>query len=234
MSTDGASPAEQLNAFIREHFTAADLKESGAVLYSTQESLHKAPALIFATNPGGDPERLSGADYAIGNRVFASRHELTFGWKPDGSYTPLQKRVRGLLSDMLGLDDVAAIPYTNLIFQRTANTSGLDWSLADKCWAVNKLILDLVRPHLIITIGNGRGNSPYAYLRQALQADSEQTAPSGFGNYQLRYATARQHDARVGLLGLPHLSRYPITNSAYQSAQRWVQARAAEAGISSS
>ncbi|HYW93068.1 MAG TPA: hypothetical protein VFA95_11535, partial [Gammaproteobacteria bacterium] len=190
-----------------------------------------APALIFATNPGGDPEQLSGPDYAIGNRVFAKHHELTVGWKDQHAYTPLQQRLRGLLKDTLGLEDIAAVPYTNLIFQRTSNTSGLDWSLADKCWPVNELILSLVRPRLVITIGNGLGNSPYAYLKHVLEGDAEQSAPSGFGRYRLRYATARHDGYPVSLLGLPHLSRYPVTSPAYGNARAWIQARAMEAGV---
>lgn len=231
MNVDRISNAERLLTVLRCHFTNAELAQSGAILYSTESALREAPVIVFGTNPGGASEEYTDAVHLIGNAVFSTQHELTIGWRSDGTYTPLQTRLRSLLGDLLGIDDLASILYTNLIFQRTANISKLDWSLADKCWPVNELILGIVRPRLVICIGNARRNSPYAYLKKIFKGDAEQSAPANFGRYQLRYAAARQKGGTVGLLGLPHLSRYPITGPGFGAARSWVRARAVEAGV---
>lgn len=226
-STDTAAD-KCLEACIKAHLDDAELHRSGAILYSTRASLRQAPLLIMGTNSGGS-EKESGTDYTIANRIFAKKHELTIGWKNDDGFTPLQTRLRALLEKILNIHDIESVPYTNLIFMRTRDTTSLNWDLARKCWPVNKCILDIVQPRLVITIGNALGNSPYAFLKLKFESSNEQETLSGHGRYQLRYSAMSNGNKKFSVLGLPHLSRYSIMS--YPEDQHWVVNRAKEAGL---
>lgn len=223
--TSNTAATERLQACIKTHLDDAELCRSGAILYSTRTSFRQAPLLVMGTNPGGLEK---GAGYAIANNIFAETHNLIIGWKADGGFTPLQNRLREFLKK-LNIPDIESVPYTNLIFMRTQDTTSLDWDLAKECWPINKLILDIVQPHLVITIGNGLGNSPYTFLKQELECSNEQETPSGFGHYQLRYSVMSNGNKKFGMLGLPHLSRYPIAS--YPEDQDWAISRAKESGL---
>jgi len=221
--------ARTLETRLRKTFTVEALCQSGAVLYCTRDLLHSSSLLIFGTNPGGTPSELSGPEFSIGKRLFSKHHELTIGWKTDGSFTPLQVRLRFLLQNLLGIKDVETVPYTNLVFMRTRDTKSLDWNLAHQCWKVNALIFDITRPVLTITVGNGLHNSPYAFLNGKLRGVQHQEVHSGYGHYKLRYFVGEFNGRKLCVIGLPHFSRYQIMK--YPASQNWIVDRAREAGV---
>ncbi len=207
---NGNDPVIRLHTCVKQNLTN-NLDKSGAVLYSTNETLKPFWMLIVGTNPGGSATELGGSQYAIKNNIVALAPELlSKEWGENGELTPLQKRIKLVVEEWLEAGSLKYAPYTNLIFMRTKNTTTINWNWADTCWPVNEFLLDTIQPSLILTIGNGRRQSPYAFLSSKLKAQNESSCPSGFGRYALRSATGHHRDRKITLLGLPHLSRYPI------------------------
>lgn len=132
---------------------------------------------------------------------------------------PLQKRVRLLLEEILELEprDVCA---SNLIFFRSKNANGVHYPEdADRCWPIHALILQIVQPKLIIAFGNGEKESTYSYLRDKFynrEQCEEEVYLAGYDNWKVRSFRCRLKvespyaDIDIGVVGLPHLSRYTI------------------------
>jgi hypothetical protein len=125
-------------------------------------------------------------------------------------------RIKWLLEN-LGLvpQGVAA---SNLIFPRSRDAaSSRFFELSKICWPVDADILDIVRPQPVIVYGNS-GLSPYKFLFDKFEADSEECEPSGHGAWLCRSFIV---PGRFRVVGVPHMSRYKI--SAHDSVVNWVK-----------
>lgn len=229
----GMSP-DDLQAFVnsaRRHL-APIFERSGNVLYSGVETLRPGTVYLLGLNPGGDPDDEILRAQTIGKTLAAlpTKHEnewLDKSWRRTGVRTPpgkspLQLRVQALLRE-LGLEPREACS-ANLIFARSRNAAGSGFrDLAPLCWPVHEQILGIVRPRVILTIGNASG-SPYAWLKSRLApTSSEVTVPSGHGGWTCRSFT----DGRYRVVGLPHLSRYAVDR--HPHVFEWLRRLAVEA-----
>ena len=209
---------DNLVAFAEERLKPI-LHRSGRILYSQAYTLRRGPMYLLGLNPGGDPT----THYdTVGSSLkeILQRTENAYldeSWRNcvDGR-SPLQLRVQWLLTE-LGFQtrDICA---SNLIFTRSVSATGSGYpEAAELCWPVHEKIIALVQPTFIIAFGNS-GKSTYQFLRQKLSATNEQRFPSGHGTWECKTFVC-SNGMRV--FGLPHLSRYAVSNNPRVAA--WVR-----------
>lgn len=117
-------------------------------------------------------------------------------------------------------ESIRAVCASNLIFFRSKREGGVDCPKdACECWSIHELILQVVKPKLIVAFGNGEGGSTYSYLRNKFcekKKHGEKTQCSDHSNWKVKSfqgwlkagSADINHDMWVA--GLPHLSRYAI------------------------
>lgn len=195
------------------------LDRSGRVLYSGAHTLQRGPMYLLGLNPGGDPTTHKDT---VGSSLKEIRQRtenayLDEVWKNAAvGRSPLQLRVQWLMSE-LGFDtrDICA---SNLIFTRSVSATGSGYpEMAELCWPVHEKIIAVIQPKFIIAFGNS-GKSPYQFLRQKLSATTEQRFPSGHGTWECSTFVG---SSGMRVFGLPHLSRYAVSN--HQRVVEWVR-----------
>jgi len=195
----------------KQHLSAI-LDRSGNVLYSSIDTLRPGPVYLLALNPGGDPNDSKHRQQTIRSALeqLPSKRENEFldvSWRDRGvrreaGESILQRRVRRL-TELLGLD-LRSICAANLIFARAVDAQSSEFHrLAPTCWPVHRMILDIVQPRLVLSLGNGE-LSAYAFIRHQLRGGVEESIPSGHGDWECRSFRT----AGMTIVGLPHLSRY--------------------------
>ena len=191
------------------------LDQSGAFLYSSHDTIRPGEVYLLGLNPGGQggPSLKGRLDTLLSREENAYLDEA---WdNGGGSYkpgeAPLQKRVNWLLSQ-LG-SDTRDVLSTNLIFMQSRDASGVSIEHAKLCWPVHEALLSIVRPSIILTIGNS-SFSPYGYLH-TLYGGSQRYTTSGHGDWSLKGFNAQMPWGEVFVAGLPHLSRYDPTDKQY-------------------
>lgn len=210
--------AEQFIAEARRHLLPI-LGESGGILYSSFATLAPGTFYILGLNPGG---ALGSGDTLAQclDRLpeYKDNAYLDEDWSSDSRHYdagghPLQRHLFMLMQE-LG-EDLRQVCAANLIFSRSPDQYGADYpDRGHICWPVHQMILNVVRPSVIIAFGNG-GISPYAFLALKHQETlgmwpEEATHPAQYGTWQCKAFQTRIEDMDILVLGLPHLSRYTI------------------------
>jgi hypothetical protein len=229
------------NEFIEEsheHLKEVKLLNlSGALLYSSYSTLVKGDLYLIGLNPGG-PETDSytikqGLDEFENNMKNAKEWNayVDDNWydpkihpEKKGEY-PLQRRVKFLIKE-LG-EDINRVCTSNLIFTRSPNQNGSFYpENADKCWRIHEMILKIVQPKIIIAFGNSN-ISPYDYL-QKKHFEIQKEWPkylndknAGHRNWKCKGFNFDIGYLKCLVIGLPHLSRYDITN--HKEVIKWMQ-----------
>ena len=217
---------DQFVSSAREHLKGKDLLHlSGEVLYSAASTLRPGAVYLLGHNPGGDEQNvelptvgtsLDGLPSQTWNSYIDTQWAGRGGKKYAAGEAPLQLRVKWLL-EKLGLDprDVAA---SNLIFPRSRDAASSRFlELSKICWPVHADVLQIVRPQMVIVYGNS-GLSPYRFLLDMFEPDSEECQPSGHGAWLCRSFVVPD---RFRVVGIPHMSRYKI--SAHDDVANWVR-----------
>lgn len=194
----------------------------GRVLYSGLHTLTVGQLYILGFNPGGDP------DDPLATTLSADLETLRSG-KRDNAYisedwgsaageAPFQKRIRWLATLFdTRIEDVCG---SNLIFCKSKTSWDVPYpDYAAKCWPVHELILDVVTPRFVVAIGNGEKRSAFSYLRSKISAPIDnqddqgvQTISSGHPRFQLKAFRGTYNGRPLVVIGLPHLSYYPLTS----------------------
>lgn len=124
---------------------------------------------------------------------------------------PLQRRVIWLLESLnQNPRDVCA---SNLIFQTSNAAEGVSFGLAGICWPVHEAIIEIIRPKLLIVFGNGKPNSPYAFLRELFPGKDEHEFEAGHGDWKCRGFFTEINGVPLYVAGLPHLSKFDPTKN---------------------
>jgi hypothetical protein len=210
----------------REHLKDKDvLHLSGEVLYSAASTLRPGPVYLLGHNPGGNDQNvdLPTVDSSLDDLPSKTWNSyIDTAWSGRGGLTyavgeaPLQLRVKWLLKN-LGLPP-QDVPASNLIFPRSRDAASSRFLEFSKiCWPVHADVLDIVRPQMVIVYGNS-GLSPYRFLFDKFEPDSEDCQPSGHGTWQCRSFVV---PGRFRVVGIPHMSRYKI--SAHDDVVNWVK-----------
>jgi hypothetical protein len=196
------------------------LRSSGFLFVSPAASLRPSPVYLLGHNPGGDPAELRedtvgrSLDDLLGRQAHHKYRDEA--WKVGGRVrppggAPLQKRAWWLLEKLVPELPTEQVPCSNLIFVRSRSVEQLPAGHAERCWQVHQLLIEeVVRPRVILVFGNSRTRSPFQFLleRWGSEATAKEERPSGHG----RYCCRRFHTpSGMGVVGLPHLSRYDIT-----------------------
>jgi hypothetical protein len=125
--------------------------------------------------------------------------------------SPHQMRVKKLC-EMFGYSS-ADVFAANAIFVRTCDSRGLDASLWQKCWPIHQWFLSIVKPKVVVCLGNGEALSPFSLLWQACERPTITNIGASFRDGRWFRAKIRA-DSGVDteVVGVPHPSRYPISS----------------------
>ena len=175
-------------------------------------TLKPGRVFLLGLNPGGSPQRLDLPTVGGSlDRLPAGEAKVYLDTCWNGyalGEAPLQMRVTQLLRQ-LG-EDPASVAASNLILVRSrdASSSRFD-TCADLCWRVHEKILEIIRPRLLLVLGNS-GGSPYPYPARHFQATEHTVDPSGYGTWTCRSFVVSGRFRVVGLrhLGLPRGPRW--------------------------
>ena len=156
------------------------MQESGSVFYSGRAAFSKpAPVYLLGVNPGGSPA--SQQEPRIGTHCrsvlydenyenWSAYLDLAWGARTEKGGAPMQRRIAHLFQQ-LGLD-LRKTPASNLIFQRSRDVSAIKkdfLKLADRCWPFHQVVIQALRPKLILCMGKDCSG----YVRERLGADEE-------------------------------------------------------------
>lgn len=128
-------------------------QRSGAVLYSGADTLRQGDIYLVGYNPGGAEERETIAGSLATLRP--TGNDWCNPWGAGDQFLPIQLRVHSVFRALEV--DPASVFTTNAIFVRSGRTGSLKdpWELWwAHCWRVHQLFLSVVRPRLIVCLGN--------------------------------------------------------------------------------
>ena len=214
------------------------LKEPGCVLNSGWDTVSPGEIYVLGLNPGGNPENFGS---------IASHIEATPGgpwscydesWNTLPGRHPHQLRAKKYIFT-LGFDhrDVLA---TNAYF--TTSKDARDLALITSrmlCgsanafapyWEVHKLLLSIVRPKLILCLGNSESpnGSSFAALRAAMGLNGARGESQNYRNGKYFVAVAPwDRTNNVFVAGVPHPSRF----AASEGLSEFLRAFGKKAGI---
>jgi hypothetical protein len=153
------------------------LGESGKIFYSGRAAFSlssPAPLYILGVNPGGDPDNDSTEN--IDSHTQEVLHDLPSNWSAyrDESWEGAIPGTYGMAPRILHLLrqlrlEPGLIPASNLIFvrsRREAHIRSRQTMLADMCWPFHALVIEKLRPRVILCLGKTAGN----YVRRKIGA----------------------------------------------------------------
>lgn len=196
------------------------LSERGEILYSEFSTMTSGNFYILGLNPGGPINSGDTIAQRLNDLPKKKNAYLDEDWSSanrhyDPGCHPLQRHLQLLMKE-LG-QQLRCVCASNLIFTRSPNQYGSAYpGQADLCWPVHEMVLEIVRPNVIITFGNG-SISPYKFL--ALKHDKatgksprECTCLAENGKWLCKAFKTElcNHHLSSLIIGLPHLSRYTI------------------------
>ena len=180
----------------------------GGVLQSSVDTLRDTDIYILGYNPGGEGGSVT-VEQSI--KKLPSQHSNAYlsgvwGNNPPGEHY-FQRRLRDL-TQALGYE-LKDLPGSNLIFPQSRQAHLTDHHYAELCWPAHELFLDMIRPKIILSIGNGEPKSAFGYLRIKYSRPKEveriQSKLSGWG---CKRFTAEIKGRPTRVVGIPHISRY--------------------------
>ena len=206
-----------INEFITQAHEAISLIENmdGELIYSSCETFKKGKYYFLGLNPGGAgfismKDSLDKFPKHIENDFFdVSWNSYSHDYEK-GKH-PLQQRVQYLFNNVLDYD-LRNVFSTNLIFKTTKNSEQLNFGLAGLCWKVHQLALDVVQPEIIITCGNGNGNSAFSFIYDVYGKDKYESI-SLTSTFSIKVCKILIHNRPTLLIGLPHLSLFEIRDN---------------------
>lgn len=215
--------ATELAEFAQEHLSE-HLHRSGSIFYSLPNALKAQDILVMGYNPGGDEgpalKKEIDAKFARTVNHYLDNWHQRKGQDAAGNQQyreskqfPLQRRLQWLVGELgHSLETVCA---TNLIFFQSHRSGGVNHKNdSEVCWPVHERILAIVKPKIIVAIGNG-GTSAYTALKQRLRSHEgfQEMTPdmaSGHGSWKLRAFQVKLDGRSLTVLGFPHLSYYAV------------------------
>lgn len=233
---------EQILQECRKDLGSEILGQAGEFVNSSTESLKSGLLYVLAQNPGSianeDDSRTVGDDIeALMNNAPNKYYSEVWG---ASRRTPLQERYIWLMNHLSELfpeiGDSAEIFVSNLAFVRRSNLKmpiAEYNTLISACWICHQRLLRIVRPRIIMTIGNNSNNSAFEYLyrkhRDLGGTEFYDETTSGHGGYELKVFRSEllMEGGQLSVIGLPHLARYKITQ--YPEAVVWVEKQVAKA-----
>lgn len=171
---------------VKQHL-GEDAQKPGAVLYNGWDTLRPSNdgLYIMGFNPGGDSETSVIKSLEELNDKYCSYEDECWGCKIDcqqrdhyGKHRH-QRNVRELAM-ILGRS-VRCVFSANAIFIRSKTQGDLKEcpKLFEKCWPIHKRFLSIVKPRIILCLGNKEDLSAFALLREMLAIEPNQVRRCG-------------------------------------------------------
>jgi hypothetical protein len=186
----------------------------GKLLYSGFEALCPGSIYLLGYNPGGEPDHETAPILShVASETSTTRNEyLDAAWETrtrgfSAGKAHLQKRVQYLLA---GLSlEIRSVCASNLIFVRSKSAQHLETpqQLAEQCWPVHQFILNIVQPDCIVSFDKKVWEFILKYARNPSPIEC---IPAGHGNWTCLFSRISLDGKSMGLISLPHLSRYAI------------------------
>ncbi len=211
----------------------------GEVVYGPASSLRRGKFYVLGLNPGGEGQLSpTGTAHTVGSHLGLmldrSIHSVwdedwIKGMEPDPARFGAHRYQRGLAEILrrlgVGEEEKRQVFTSNLIFTTTPTAAHLrdDFeALAELCWAAHELFLDVVRPEVVICVGNGGKHSAYGWVLAKLASGAREERFRVIGHQVSTYVASGTLGGRqVKVLGLPHLSRFNVAADAVKwAAQR--------------
>lgn len=195
----------------------------GGTLYSGWSALTKGDVYLMGLNPGG-----SNAPSVLTNTLKNPDVGSAY-FDDDWGNKRHQVRVRDLVENGFGrrMEDTFS---ANALFVQTRTDDEIadPWSLWEKCWPIHQFFLSIVKPKLIVCLGNGDSLSSFRLIREKTTKPAtpyEMLGPN-FRYGKLVNATLALGDSpplACTILGIPHPSRFN-THIESDALRRLVQA----------
>ncbi len=195
------------------------LKEPGCVLNSGWDTVSPGEIYVLGLNPGGNPENFG----SIASHIEATPGGPWSGyddcWNTLPGRHPHQLRAKKYIFT-LGFEHRYVLA-TNAYFTTSKDardlaliTSRMGWESANAFapyWEVHKLLLSIVRPKLILCLGNSDtpNGSSFAALRAAMGLNGERGESQNYRDGKYFVAVAPWDlTSNVFVAGVPHPSRF--------------------------
>lgn len=202
-------------------------KLHGGILYSSKETLKKGQIYFMGYNPGGGSDESAIATtlkddieslYTKTSNDYVDEEWEQKKYKYAQGEAPLQQRCKFLFEHLdlgIRIEDVCA---TNLIFAQSPDMNGVSYPTADKCWKVHEyLINNIIKPKIIICMGNGNEKSAYAYLKDRVYKQGKiESLDANHGNYSIK-AFKTGEETPKWVIGFPHFSYYKLEGKKNES-----------------
>jgi hypothetical protein len=159
-----------------------DANRSGAVLYNGWSSVRPGLLYLMGLNPGGDPDTIRETvlesidsmkdDHcAYTDECWIRTHLPECDLEKCKGKSRHQRGVCALVDTFCPEISIKDVFATNAVFLRSKNQYSLKgpWELWEKCWLVHRLLLSIVRPKLILCLGNSDGLSAFSLLRSGFR-----------------------------------------------------------------
>lgn len=154
---------------------------SGASLYTGWDSLRAGNLYLMGLNPGGDPTNTGKSilqetkETKTSHNPYTDEQWQTKSRRYCAGKHPHQTSVLKLIELVSGQPDTGFFS-ANAVFARTVGDKQLQdpWGWWDICWPVHQFFLSIVRPKVIVCLGNGDGVSAFRFVRSKLQPASAQ------------------------------------------------------------
>lgn len=196
--------------------------ESGASLYTGWDSPRTGNLYVMGLNPGGDPHSTGKSILEETENTSSSQNPYSDeNWGYGRGKAPHQTNTLKVIELTAGRRD-AEFFATNAVFARSVDASRLSnpWKWWDLCWPIHQFFLSIVRPKVIICLGNSDSISAFRFMRSKLEpvdaqsysylddAASEKFRAGKWTRGSLSLSDGSQIETTV--LGVAHPSRFHV------------------------
>ena len=215
---------QELAQFCREQL-GVEAERSGGIFYSKPELLKRGDVYLMGYNPGGDsgPPISEELDNHFAKSVsdYEQIWQHRSGTNDDGTlrHRDVERSTRyqrGLkeFTALLGYQP-GQIFMTNLIFFQSHDGKGVKYKQdSETCWPIHEKMLSIVKPKIIVAVGNDNAGSAYTKLlqqkRHKIDPSSKVVKEANHGKYRLKGFRFSEDNRDVMVLGLPHFSYYNV------------------------
>jgi hypothetical protein len=186
------------------------LQYKGRLLHSAPKTLAPGNFYILGQYPTDEEKRTLGAELttlpSLDESHLKGRNEEADWQKPAENLT--------WLMDRLG-SPLAKTCVSNLVFIESRKADSLGSKVLDLCWPVHERIIGIVKPKVILSMGNGR-SSPFDFIsgihyrefgkRPKVDRMEDKTHKGFF----LKSFSTTISGVKIRVIGLPNFSRYKI------------------------
>lgn len=217
---------------LKEHL-GSEANVSGASLYTGWDSLQPAYVYLMGLNPGAPPE-------TTGTSILQETSDTKSAWNPltqENWPSSLQKGIVDILR-LIGPHlcsangDLRDVFWANAIFERSVSAKDLKhpWRAWERCWPVHQYFLSIVRPKLVLCLGNSDSLSAFSMVRQKLENPDDRSysylGPAAQGSFRsgkwtqgkFRLPDGTTHRATV--VGVAHPSRFHVPSAFSEAIQQ--------------